>query len=234
MLTNEQIQYLDQFCQKKGVRYYDLRMEIVDHLATELEAMMESDTPVDFPVLVDAGFERFGENGFRSIVKAKEESIEDAYTRCHRNYFWSFFTPPKIILTLLIAYCLFLPFFYASEKEVLQIHRIYYLLMAFICVLTISGILFQPDRTSKPLLLLKGVKRKSLNRNIGLLLLLLINGYTILKKDIPGDFKIFAAIFLTFVTISYSLIFIARYYAVLKMYAKAKREYPQAFMKKTS
>ncbi|MCF3110506.1 hypothetical protein LL912_17095 [Niabella sp. CC-SYL272] len=233
MLTNKQIQYLEQFCEQKGVQYYDLRMEMVDHLATELEEEMQRRTDINFPSLVHPVFESFGKNGFRSIVEAKEISIEDAYTRCHRNYFWSFFTPPKMILTLFMAVCLCLPFVYAGEKVILQMHRVYYLLMAFICVLTILGIVLQPGRTSKPLFLLKGVKRKSLCRNTGLLLVLFVNGYTTLKKDIPGDFKLFAMIFLLFVTIMYSLIFIARYYAVIKIYAKAKQDYPLAFMKKT-
>lgn len=234
MLTDEQIAFLDQFCEKKGVRYYDLRMEIVDHLATETEQEMQQQANADFPSLVQTVFESFGKNGFRSIVAAKEESIEDAYTRCHRRYFWSFFTPPKIILTILTAICLFLPFFLASEKMVLQMHRIYYSLITFICVLTVLGILLQPGRTSRPLLFLRGVKRKSLSRNIGLLVLLLVNGYPILKKDIPGNFKIFVMIFIIFITILYALTFIARYHAVVKMYAKARREYPLAFIKKNS
>ena len=244
MLTEAQIQTLDELCREKGVRYYDLRQEIVDHLATEIEQQMENTPGVDFRSLVAITFETFGEKGLQAIVEAKEASIQEAYQQCHRRYFWSFFTPPKIVLTFLIAVCLFLPFIYAGEKVVLQIHRIYFSFTAAICLLTVSGILLQPGKTHMPLLLLKGVKRKSLNRNIGLLVVLMLNAYNALKKDfvrqhmLKGDsygaFSTFAMFVLIFVTITYTLIFIARYHAVLKMYAKAKREYPLAFMKKFS
>ncbi|MCD2424212.1 hypothetical protein LQ567_15635 [Niabella pedocola] len=235
MLTNEQITFLDQFCEKKGVRYYDLRMEIVDHLATEIEAEMQQQADTGFPLLVQRVFESFGENGFRSIVAAKTESTQDAYTRSHRSYFWSFFTPPKIILTLLIAGLLFLPFIYSSEKAVLYLFRVYVSFTAFICLLTVSAILIQPGGSKMPLLLLSGVKQKSLLRNIGLLAALLINGYNLLRRDhfIFVNPR-FAGGVIVFSTMPYVFIFIARYQAVLKMYAKARREYPLAFMKNNS
>lgn len=235
MLTDEQIVFLDQFCEKKGVRYYDLRMEIVDHLATEIEQEMQQQADTDFPLLVQRVFESFGKNGFRSIVAAKTESTQDAYTRCHRRYFWSFFTPPKIILTLFIAVCLYLSYANAGEHLLLQIRRAYLLLAACICLLTVSGILLQPGRSRMPLLLLSGVKRKSLGRNIGLLVILLLNGYNIMRRNTSGLIGpgIEAGI-IVFSTMTYVFIFIARYQAVLKMYAKAKKEYPLAFMKKTS
>ncbi len=235
MLTNEQITFLDQFCEKKGVRYYDLRMEIVDHLATEIEAEMQQQADTDFPLLVQRVFESFGENGFRSIVAAKTESTQDAYTRSHRSYFWSFFTPPKIILTVVIAVCFFLPYANASGHVLLQMRQAYLLLAAFICLLTVSGILLQPGRSGIPLLLLSGVKRRSLSRNIGLLAILLLNGYNIARRNtsVLISPRIEAGI-IVFSTMIYVFIFIARYQAVLKMYAKARREYPLAFMKNNS
>lgn len=237
MLTAEQIESLDQLCREKGVQFYDLRLEIVDHLATEIEQELQKHPGTDFPALVRKVLGAFGKTGFRSIVEAKEASVQKEYDRCHRRYFRSFFTLPKVLLTALIAVCLYLPFTFIEKKELLQIQQIYLLMIAFICFLTIAGILYQHGPHNRQLLLLKGVKRRSLNRNFGLLCALLPYGLNVMRADPPAFFSTsitLHASVLVFAAVSYSFTFIARYHAVLKMYAKAKRDYPLAFMKKIS
>jgi hypothetical protein len=42
-LNQEQIEALFRFCEKKSVRYYDLQVELVDHLAERIEEEMKAD-----------------------------------------------------------------------------------------------------------------------------------------------------------------------------------------------
>lgn len=185
MLTAEQIETLRKFCQEKGVPYYDLQMELVDHFATEIEEELKNNPADIFQSTLDIIYKKFGKSGFNSIVAAKEESVAQEYEECHQNYFWSFFTLPKIILTVLIGSCLFLPCLFGSEEITLQLNRIYYWFTVSLNVLTILCIWVQPGQARLPLLLLKGIKRRSFNRNIGLLIVLLVNAHVVLKTIFP-------------------------------------------------
>jgi hypothetical protein len=47
-LSAEQIQVLFSFTEKKKVHWYDLQLELVDHLACRIEEEMEADTSLSF------------------------------------------------------------------------------------------------------------------------------------------------------------------------------------------
>lgn len=48
MLTNEQIQSLFTFCEKHFVKYYDVQVELVDHLANAVELEMQTNPKYSF------------------------------------------------------------------------------------------------------------------------------------------------------------------------------------------
>lgn len=199
-------------------------------LATEIEREKEMNAAASFQELLKAVFEKFGEERFSSIVKQKEEYINQEYIRYHSSYVWSFFTLPKIILTIVMVLCLCLPLYYAGSNLMTQILRIYMTTMVAIGVVTVIAILLRFKKTVQPLLLLKGIKGKSLARNIGLILVVVLNSWGIFKRELPSGPADYIIGFVTVaVTISYSLIFLARYHAAQKMYSKAKKQYPLAF-----
>ncbi len=47
-MTNQQLDQLFAFTQKKGVRYYDLQVELVDHLAERIKGEMEQNPAYEF------------------------------------------------------------------------------------------------------------------------------------------------------------------------------------------
>ena len=47
-LSTEHIQQLFSFTEKKFVRWYDLQVELVDHLANKIEAEMAADSSLSF------------------------------------------------------------------------------------------------------------------------------------------------------------------------------------------
>jgi len=132
-LTTEQIDNLFELCEFHNVRYYDVQIELVDHLASAIEALWETnpELPFDeaaFMVGAQFGVEPFspasynsilpsisglqfsGESGFEAIKEAKEKELRRKYDRLQWKYIGEFFKLPKIILTLAITFAIFLVF----------------------------------------------------------------------------------------------------------------------------
>ncbi len=104
MLSQEQIDHLFVFCKKHYVRYYDLQLELVDHLANAIEEKMKEDPEVLFETALQKVFAGFGISGFAKIVAARTRSLEKSARKLRWKFFLAYFTPPKVAMTL----CIFL------------------------------------------------------------------------------------------------------------------------------
>ncbi len=75
-LTNEQIQALFTFTEKKFVKWYDLQVELVDHLANKIEEEMDNNKTLSFERALGNVYEKFGLFGFAHIVQEKENELK--------------------------------------------------------------------------------------------------------------------------------------------------------------
>jgi hypothetical protein len=102
MLTAGQIQQLFAFCASKQVQYYDVQVELVDHLANAIELRMQEDPGLSFEKALELTYQDFGIFGFSKIVSAKELSVMERqrhffYTTVKGHFKW-----PKLVLLLLL------------------------------------------------------------------------------------------------------------------------------------
>lgn len=132
-LTEEEISLLFEFCEFHNVRYYDVQVELVDHLASAIEDLWKTNPGMPFEEAVFTVGEKFGvdpyfqidsesllpppsgwkkteSSGFATIVAAKEKELRRKYERLQWEYIREFFRLPKIILTLAVTFALFLVF----------------------------------------------------------------------------------------------------------------------------
>ena len=87
MLTKEQIDYLCDFCQARGVPYYDMQLELVDHLASAIEKELADHPGWSFQQAVDMVYASFGGDGFAPLVREKRKAAK-IY---RRRLWWSAF-----------------------------------------------------------------------------------------------------------------------------------------------
>jgi hypothetical protein len=132
-LTNEEINQLFEFCEFHGVKYYDVQVELVDHLASAIEDRWKTNPEMPFEEAVFTVGEKFGvdpyfqmdsesllpapfgksksdTSGFTAIMAAKEKELRRKYEQLQWEYIKEFFRLPKIILTLAVASALFVVF----------------------------------------------------------------------------------------------------------------------------
>ncbi|MEO7120213.1 MAG: hypothetical protein ABIY62_03915, partial [Ginsengibacter sp.] len=87
MLTSEQIEYLFTFCRKHSVYYYDVQVELVDHLANAVEEEMTNDPKISFEKALDKVHRSFGYSGFAPLVAEKQKYA----AKQSRKLFWKSF-----------------------------------------------------------------------------------------------------------------------------------------------
>ena len=103
-LTDQQIEQLFAFTKKKYVRFYDLQVELVDHLATSIEEEMAADPQLAFEHALQKVYNRFGIFGFAKVVQERETSLWKYNRKIWWAIFKSFFTIPRIALTAAIYF----------------------------------------------------------------------------------------------------------------------------------
>ena len=123
-LTKEQIQKIDSFLQGIGVEYLDIRLEMVDHIATEIEEKVND---------IDAFFEnnRF-ETPFIKYMLSRKSTFYKNYKRQIKKSYWA--NTKKVSLdilkeaikpvNLILISFLFTTIFFLEKLEIKLITRI--------------------------------------------------------------------------------------------------------------
>ena len=94
ILSKEQIEHLFTFTQKKFVHWYDLQVELVDHLANKIEAEMANDSKLTFERALSNVYANFGIFGFAKIASEREAVLRKANNRLllqeiRKQFTWS-------------------------------------------------------------------------------------------------------------------------------------------------
>ena len=106
-LSKEQIEHLFTFTQKKFVHWYDLQVELVDHLANKIEAEMATNKALSFERALGNVYASFGIFGFAKIVREKEEALRKANNKLLWQEIGNQFTWPNLIRSLAILGLIF-------------------------------------------------------------------------------------------------------------------------------
>ena len=115
MIGKQEIEKIYDYVQKHKVKYVDVQIELVDHLATEIERIRSENPTIDFQSALEKASSAFDVktyniwpnfreiryvNGFKNLVIQKEKQTYKYLNSRIHNYFLSFFKLPKVILTI--------------------------------------------------------------------------------------------------------------------------------------
>ncbi|PJE45501.1 MAG: hypothetical protein CUR34_14310 [Sediminibacterium sp.] len=134
MITDTQYESLFAFCRKHYVHYYDVQVELVDHLSTAIEDKMTANPKLSFEQALDSVYADFGIKGFADIVATRIEMVSKKSRKQKWKLFFSYFTAPKIAMTVFIyAFLLLLGQFLTQD----------YFRGVFLAVLGVSLFVFE-------------------------------------------------------------------------------------------
>jgi hypothetical protein len=119
-LTEEQITYIENYIKKNDINYYEIYMEILDHMILSVEDILEENPTKNFEdVVLIAKVEGFGrKKGFRGLLREKLKLAQKKARKDNFNRIKEYFTFPKLVLTvsLFVSYYIFLNFFEEPQQ----------------------------------------------------------------------------------------------------------------------
>ena len=118
-LTTEQTAYIENYIKSFNIKYYEVYMEILDHIILSVEAILANDSEISFEdAVLKAKVEGFGKKGFRGMMDERLKLAQIQARKQNNRMIKEYFTFPKIVMTLtvFIGYFLFLMFFEDPKK----------------------------------------------------------------------------------------------------------------------
>ena len=119
-LNDEQITYIENYINQNDINYYEIYMEILDHMILSVEELLEKNPTKNFEeAVLIAKVEGFGrKKGFRGLLREKLKLAQKKARKDNLKSIKEFFTFPKLVLTLSVFVCYywFLNFFKEPQQ----------------------------------------------------------------------------------------------------------------------
>ncbi|MEZ4903144.1 MAG: hypothetical protein R2822_15995 [Spirosomataceae bacterium] len=103
-LTQKQIDNLFVFENRKGIKPFDLQMELVDYLATDIEQLQFHTPALSFEEALQQASAPFGRWGFDYLLQKTERSTQKRQEELFWWYFSDFFCWSKALFTALLTF----------------------------------------------------------------------------------------------------------------------------------
>lgn len=133
-LTKEQIAEIKAFIGKRGIAFLDVQMEVLDHVASQVEEKLTDNPNLNFDTALKQTHASFGIFGFSVI----EHSIVNALGKKYRKIFWSNF-----LLCFSLKYILLVLFggFLLYQVQVILNDNQYFMTIWFIAIVALIGVI---------------------------------------------------------------------------------------------
>jgi len=97
-VTSHQIERLFRFTDQHFVDYYDVQLELVDHLANAIEEQWQENSDKDFETALQEEFKKFGVFGFLDVVEARQAAMQKRYHQLMWKEAKEFLKLPKVVI----------------------------------------------------------------------------------------------------------------------------------------
>lgn len=138
MLTKENIQSLHEWTKIQGLEYYDVQLEIVDHLATSIETQMSKDPNQSLQDVFDQEILFWSKDKITKLIKEKSHHLYWSWTRKIGRLTLEYFRLPKIIIWIALSTVIYYSIllygdFEATSASFYNIHLWSFLIYSFLC-----------------------------------------------------------------------------------------------------
>ncbi len=116
ILSTNQILAVKRLVQSKYVKYYDIQLELIDHIASNIEENLRQSDKT-FQTLLAEAHDYWSSDRIDKIVKSKKKTLRWSWTRRMNGYILSYFRLPRILLVLALTMLMVYVF---HQKEVYE------------------------------------------------------------------------------------------------------------------
>jgi hypothetical protein len=130
-LTTEQIEYVQNYIISKDIKYYELQIELTDHMVTSMEEFWKKDPELTFHQVKYYAEDKFDRNGFNAIEKERMLILQKEYNSSRLKMVKAYLSFPKIIGTVLAVLVIYKISFYFQDS-IKFISRLFLFLFLFL------------------------------------------------------------------------------------------------------
>lgn len=98
-LSDQQIQEIDNYISACGIKFYDVKTEIVDHFASILEERLDNEPNLNFKEAIIKEHKKFSDKGFKKLLEEKTKAVHKTFFKSTLKNLRTFFKLPKIVIT---------------------------------------------------------------------------------------------------------------------------------------
>lgn len=99
-LTQKELQEIYAFCKRKDIQYLELRMELVDHIASRIEALWEDQPKMSFQEAFHKIYKSFGIFGLSEVAEGHNKVVLKRFYQKAWHELIHWFKMPQIFATL--------------------------------------------------------------------------------------------------------------------------------------
>ena len=163
-LTTEQIKYVSDYIESKDIKWYELQVELTDHMVSSMEEIWEKDPELTFHQVKQYAENKFtGDSSFKSIEKERTEIMGKEFRKEQWKMIGEYLKFPKIFASIIVVFLTFKISLYFEEPRKFVAGLFLFLLFAAIPIVysyyknrKIAGNRFIEIEKSNPIALLFG------------------------------------------------------------------------------
>ena len=104
-LTTEQVQYVFNYVNSFDIKWYELQVELTDHMISSMEEIWEKDRELTFHQVKQYAEKKFiGDSSFKSIQEERKRILQKLYRKVQWKMIAEYLKFPKIFGSILLVY----------------------------------------------------------------------------------------------------------------------------------
>lgn len=223
-LSAKEIEYLFDYCKSQQLKYYDVQLEVVDHMAAAIEKLSDHDL-----LTFDEAFyemkKQFNASTFKTIVNCKQKYIFKKIVRLFWEECASFLRWPKLLVVISLAICLSLMPVKIDGTGIFNFSSLAFLIYYLVSFWFHGGIIIKNRTENIEWLLSLQVLSFCMGGFVALVSIL--SNLSALFENV--DIIIRNAELSKFLCLLYLVVLISFQLAGIKLHKQIRRQYPQVF-----
>ena len=111
-LTNQQIEYVENYIISKDIKWYELQVELTDHMVSSMEEFWVQNPKLSFEQVKENTFTQFSKSELKAIEKERKLLLLNEYNKEQRKMVGTYLKFPKILGSILLVVVSFKLSFY--------------------------------------------------------------------------------------------------------------------------
>jgi len=218
-LTTEQIDCVFDYVASHNIKWYELQVELTDHLVSIMEEIWSQDTELSFHQVKHQAEQRFGRNYFREIEAEKRKILQKQFNLNQRKMVSEYLKFPKIALSILMVFLVYRISFYFEDIS-FYIKILYGTLLSVSMLTMINWYRYRKINGKKFLSLETVLKVNNRSMSFSYFAIVLVNSF---KESIPENYLLYIPFY--FLWVLGVLLIITGYQITNKVASNIKKQY---------